>query len=123
MHCVSAAARKRRASWAERFPGTDGSRHASRGRNSLVSITDRLSEMHGELRATLAERGGKKKLAWNMATCSQVRIYYSLRYLRVLDYAMRWLFPLMYAIYLVIMFGTIGSTVDGSSGRPVARTC
>jgi len=75
------------------------------------------SESTRRLPRRLPRKPSKKEIVYQLTTCTSLEAYYSLRYLRVLDYSMRWLFPILYLLFVLAQASTIASQPDGTTAE------
>ena len=77
-----------------------------------------------EMSVTLSDSGKRKEALYKLSTCSHLAMYYRLRYLRVLDYACRWLYPLLFIIFVASIFAAIPLHPVGANGSEMRiSTC
>lgn len=81
------------------------------------------SESTRRLPRRLPRKPSKKEIVYQLTTCTSLEAYYSLRYLRVLDYSMRWLFPILYLLFVLAQASTIASQPDGTTAELQAVAC
>ena len=95
--------------------------------STIRQLSMSFSSAMTEVSVTMSDSGRRKEALYKLSTCSHLAMYYRLRYLRVLDYACRWFYPLLVCIFVASIFASIpmhpvGATGDDPSSL-VANTC